>query len=203
MSWRGDPKPDLGLSSDGTMEDGRGARHPINKPITRSCLNRRALTKPEKKPQPARYCADYALTSYAAWFKRIDKSDNQFWKEVEKEESFRRQKKEKLKKKQEQKETFIKKFFPGCNNSPGGTFRLRGGDRNINSTECVAMGKIWSEESRTTLNPLKFNFTRGESKIGVGYQRTQLSDFLAGTEWTKKANMEKDKISGSRNYLGQ
>ena len=53
MSWRGDPKPDLGLSSDGTMEDGRGARHPVNKPNTRSCLNRRVITKPEKKPQPA------------------------------------------------------------------------------------------------------------------------------------------------------
>ena len=59
---------------------------------------------------------------------------------------------------------------------------------------------MWPWE--TTLNPLTFNFTRGESEIGVGYQRTQLSDFLAGTKWTKKADMEKDKLSASRNYLG-
>ena len=142
------------------------------------------------------------LTSYAALFRRIEKLENKFWKEVEKDESIRRQKNEKLRKKQEEKETFIKTFFPSCNNSPGGTFRLRGGDRNINSTECVAMGKILSKETRTTLNPIKFDFKRGESDIGVE-EKTQLSDFLAGTKWTKKADMEKDKISASRNYLGQ
>ena len=37
---------------------------------------------------------------------------------------------------QKVKESFISKFFPGCDNSPSGTFRLRGGDRNLNYTEC-------------------------------------------------------------------
>ena len=51
------------------------------------------------------------------------KIEKHFWKDVEKEEEIRRQKKETLRKKQEEKETFTKKFFPSCNNSPGGTFR--------------------------------------------------------------------------------
>ena len=148
------------------------------------------IPKQEKKPPQARYCSDYMLTSYAAWLRRIEKLENKFWKEVEKAESIRRQKKEELRKKQEEKETFIKKFFPSCYNSPGGTFRLRGGDRN--STERVAIGKIRKEEFRTTLNPIKFDFKKGESEIGVE-RKTQLSDFLAGTKWTKKADMEKYK----------
>ena len=67
---------------------------------------------------------------------------------------------------------------------------MRGGDRN--STERVAMGKIRKEEFRITLNPIKFDFKKGESEIGVE-RKTQLSAFLAGTKWTKKADMEKDR----------
>ena len=173
----------------GDLLGGRGARHPVNKPTTRRCL-----------------VGDYVLTSYSAWWRRIEKIESQFWKEVEKDENRRRQKKEELRKKQEEKKMFVKKFFPRCDNSPGGTLRLRGGDRNTNSTEGVAMGKILSEESCTTSNLLRFNLQEGEKKSGSGrgHPRSQLSDLFGGNQVDrdKETDMEKDKFSANRNYLG-
>ena len=123
----------------------------------------------------------------------------------EKEEGIMRQKKEPLRKKQEEKETFIKKFFPSCNNSPGGTFRLRGEDRNNkNSTECVAMEKIQRRKSGTTLPTLEFNLSNEKVKIGSdgGHSIDTAIKLFGETGRTKKADLEKEGISGNRGYLG-
>ena len=68
------------------------------------------------------------------------------------------------------------------------------------------MGKILSEESCTTSNLLRFNLQEGEKKSGSGrgHPRSQLSDLFGGNQVDrdKETDMEKDKFSANRNYLG-
>jgi hypothetical protein len=70
------------------------------------------------------------LTSYPAWWNRIEKEERQFHHEVEKERVEREKKKENRECKKKEKETFIKKFFPTCTNSPGGTQKLVNNNKN-------------------------------------------------------------------------
>ena len=63
---------------------------------------------------------------------------------------------EEKKKNQKQKEEFIKKFFPSCGNSPGGTLRLYGKET-PNPARNVAMGK--TDGSYLTEN-LKLGFNQ-------------------------------------------
>ena len=59
------------------------------------------------------------LTSLPAGWTRVERKERQFHKEVGK-EIMERQKREKM----NEKEMFIKKFFPESNSYPGGTFSL-------------------------------------------------------------------------------
>ena len=70
--------------------------------------------------------SDYCLTSYSAWWKRMEKVERKFEREVTKENEERRKKRMEKEKKKQEKENFVKKFFPNSTNSPGGTFRLDG-----------------------------------------------------------------------------
>ena len=54
----------------------------------------------------------YNLTSYAAWWKRMEREETKFYKEVRKEEEIRRKKKEENRMNEEGKKDFVRKFFP-------------------------------------------------------------------------------------------
>ena len=99
---------------------GVGARHPSNKPNTRGTLEKDG--KKRIGVATGRATPNFVLTSYAAWWHRMEKEASQFYKDVRDEEEKRKRKMEEKKKKQKQKEEFIKKFFPSCGNSPGGTW---------------------------------------------------------------------------------
>ena len=64
------------------------------------------------------------LTSLAAWWHRVEKDERKFLREVDREFQSKCEEKVRMEKKRKEKETFIKKFFPTCSNSPGGTQRL-------------------------------------------------------------------------------
>ena len=85
-------------------------------------------------------CADYVLTSYAAWWHRMETETSNFFKDVRKEEKKRKLKQQERERKKREKEEFVRKFFPSCENSPGGTTRLLGGAA-TNTARSVAMGK--------------------------------------------------------------
>ena len=51
---------------------------------------------------------------------------NEFYSEVRKEEKERLLRKKENERKKKEKEDFVKKFFPSCSNSPGGTKYLHG-----------------------------------------------------------------------------
>ena len=98
-------------------------------------MDRRVAGK-RSVPKPA----EYQLTSYAAWWHRVEKLATQFYKEVRREEAKRIEILEEKAKKRKEKESFIRKFFPSCKNSPGGTFRLNA-IRLCNPASMEAMGK--------------------------------------------------------------
>ena len=68
------------------------------------------------------------LTSYTAWWTRVEKDERKFIREVKKGEE--RKEEENLRKEQKTEETkkmrkmFVRKFFPNCENSPGGSEKL-------------------------------------------------------------------------------
>ena len=84
---------------------------------------------------------EYKLTSYAAWWRRVEKDENKFYKEVRKEEEDRKKRKEESKGRQERKKDFVSKFFPKYENSPGGKPYLRGLIKNMDSSTLGAVGK--------------------------------------------------------------
>ena len=55
-----------------------------------------------------------------AWWKRMEKLEALFYKEVAKKEFTRKKRKEENLKKEEGKKEFVRKFFPSCVNSPVG-----------------------------------------------------------------------------------
>ena len=86
------PMPSLDATTEPGPE-GRGARHPKNKPNTRSCLvglDVKENSVATKRAVPS--CANYVLTSYAAWWHRMEKDTSRFYKDVIKEESMRKSK---------------------------------------------------------------------------------------------------------------
>jgi hypothetical protein len=222
-SGRAEPSPEvevLGVATHMAVDGVVGGRHPRNKPNTRSCLKGRdtalnmdtgvatGIAEPssKSKSQLARDCADYTLTSYAAWWRRIEKLEAKFEKEIRKEEDIRRKKLEENRRRKEEKEGFVRKFFPSCSNSPGGTFRLRREGQNINSTGSVAVGKN-SDSIHTTSTTLPFmkNYVLQEKVIsdsGRGDLTKPVIKLFGGTGWTQRADMEKAGICASESDLG-
>ena len=84
--------------------------------------------KREEEERKKRKDKDICLTSLNAWWKRVEKEERKFYREVLKETSKREEENEKKSKKIEdvrkKKENFVRKFFPNCKNSPGGTQKL-------------------------------------------------------------------------------
>ena len=181
-----------------------GARHPNITPNTRSGLegvdgNRVKLATRRTKPTP-----EYKLTSYAAWWRRIEHLEAPFYKEVRKEEDRRKKTKEEHVKKRKEKEDFVRKFFPSCSNSPGGTLHLRKRD-SANSTGQVAVGKMC--ESLTTNSIFKKqDFERKKMKVNsseIISSTKPVIRFFATPEGAQTADMRNGEISESRTYLGQ
>ena len=104
----------------------------------------------------SRATPEYKLTSYSAWWKRMEKLEAQFYKEVDKEEFTRKKRNEENLKKEEGKKEFVQKFFPSCVNSPGGKVYLKGLP-DIDSTGKGAVGK--SSKYRSTIPAFNFHNT--------------------------------------------
>ena len=74
----------------------------------------------------------------------MEKEERKFYREVKKEAEKREE--EEIKKRQKKEETsrnieeFLKKFFPDCRNSPGGTQKLV--NNNPNSARITGVGKM-------------------------------------------------------------
>ena len=66
---------------------------------------------------------------------------NEFYSEVRKEEKERLLRKKENERKKKEKEDFVKKFFPSCSNSPGGTKYLHG-SKEKHSSRNMDVGKI-------------------------------------------------------------
>ena len=79
----------------------------------------------------------YNLTSYPAWWKRVEREETKFYKEVRKEEEIRRKKGEENRRKEEGKKDFVRKFFPNCENSPGGKTYLNGATGTVTPGDVV------------------------------------------------------------------
>ena len=127
---------------------GVGARHPNITPNTRSG---------QEGAGDGGNCYSSKLTSYAAWWKRMECAGNEFYSEVRKEEKERLLRKKENERKKKEKEDFVKKFFPSCSNSPGGTKYLHG-SKEKHSSRNMDVGKIdWnliSENSEILENNL-------------------------------------------------
>ena len=191
-----------------TVPEGVGARHPGNKPNTRSCLvgfDMKGKSVATRRAVPN--CADYVLTSYAAWWHRMETETSNFFKDVRKEEKKRKLKQQEREKKKREKEEFVKKFFPSCEDSPGGTTRLLGGAA-TNTARSVAMGKI--RNGNLTENPQHlstFNFDNyflgaGVTKKARGHSEEPVIGFVGSANWTESADMVKVEFSGSKDDLG-
>ena len=98
-----------------TGPSGVGARHPDITPNTRSG---------QEGVSDGSYISK--LTSYTAWWRRMEYAGSKFYSEVRKKEKERLLRKKEMESKKKEKEQFIKKFFPSCSNSPGGTEYLNG-----------------------------------------------------------------------------
>ena len=102
-------------------------------------------------------------------------------------------------KKRKDKESFIRKFFPSCKNSPGGTFRLNA-IRLCNPTSKEAMGK--SERNPEQLSPSKMNHFNqkqgGKLKLAGEIKKSEpVIKLFGGSPQTKMG-----KSSASRDDLG-
>ena len=71
---------------------------------------------------------DICLTSYTAWWTRVEKDERKFLREVRKTEERKedeiQRKIQKIEETKKKKKIFIQKFFPTCVNSPGGSENL-------------------------------------------------------------------------------
>ena len=107
--------------------------------------------KRKREERKKRKEKDICLTSLNAWWTRVEKEERKFYREVLKETTKREEEIEKKSKKIEdvrkKKETFIRKFFPNCKNSPGGTQKLLSAN-NIDSGRRGDMEKLISRGSQ-------------------------------------------------------
>ena len=62
------------------------------------------------------------LTSLPAWWTRVEREEKQFFKLVEQERIERKRKEDKNAEKRNEKENFVRKFFPDSNSSPWWNF---------------------------------------------------------------------------------
>ena len=60
-------------------------------------------------------------TNYTAWCNRIEKDERKFYHEVKKEKIAREEKMKKIEMKRQEKENFVRQFYPSCLSSRGGT----------------------------------------------------------------------------------
>ena len=84
--------------------------------------------KVKREERKKRKEKDICLTSYTAWWTRVEKDERKFIREVKKgeerkEEEIQR-KNQKIEETKKMKKIFIRKFFPTCENSPGGSEHL-------------------------------------------------------------------------------
>ena len=99
---------------------------------------------------------DICLTSYTAWWTRVEKDERKFIREVRKieerkEEEIQR-KNQKIEETKKMKKIFIRKFFPTCENSPGGSEHLIPAE-STNSAKVEGVRKVMKKvKSRTDLN---------------------------------------------------
>jgi hypothetical protein len=104
-----------------------------------------------------KYKEGYCLTSFTAWWKRVEKEERKFYREVDKENDIRDRKKHEKEKKNREKEMFLKKFFPEINNSPGGTLNLKKSRLDITPGRKRAMGK--TDDGISDVTPAKKTLT--------------------------------------------
>ena len=136
---------------------------------------------------------DYKLTSYAAWWRRVEKDENKFYKEVRKEEEDRKKKKEESKGRQERKKDFVSKFFPKYENSPGGKPYLRGLIRSNDSSTLGAVGKADDEGTVVPNLPNRIIFeTKVKTSTWNYVDRGQPIETFANPEITPAADLRKD-----------
>ena len=120
------------------------------------------------------------LTSYTAWWRRVEKEEKKFYREIEKENIRREEKMKELKEKRKGKEDFIRKFFPTCESSPGGTqiivmrkpldvspVRGRGSGKNVS-------GRSYLFPARTNNFPINFTFNNSRT-VSQNEQRKKTS----------------------------
>ena len=148
----------------------------------------------------------YNLTSYAAWWKRIEREETKFYREVRNEEEIRRKKKEENRRKEEGKKDFVRKFFPNCKNSPGGKTYLN----EPAGTEHVtpgAVGKIVNGRTVIPKNNLIFKKTLFQTKVKTNLTHIRDKDpaieVFAKPIMRQSADMRKVGDSGNRDHLGQ
>ena len=124
-----------------------GGGAPLKQINTRACdLSDRSKKREERRKKNGN---NICLTSYTAWWYRIEKEERKFYKEVEKDNMRREEMKKRLEEKREKKESFVKKFFPTCESSPGGTQRLVNIKKStdVNSTGERDVGKVMARSS--------------------------------------------------------
>jgi hypothetical protein len=183
----------------------RGARHPSKTPTTRSGLggeiHHGLATTKRAGPTP-----EYKLTSYSAWWKRMERLEGQFYKEVAKEEVTRKNRKDENLKKEEGKKEFVRKFFPSCVSSPGGKVYLKGLP-DIDSTGRGDVGK--RNIDRSTIPVLNFNFqhtleAKGKVKTSINnHQKEPVIEAFVRPLIAHTADTEKVGNLVIRTHLGQ
>ena len=80
----------------------------------------------------------------------MEKSGTKFYSEVRKEENERLLRKQEKEKKKKEKEEFVKKFFPSCTNSPGGTNYLFGSREKCSSRKGAVDKREWNLTSENS-----------------------------------------------------
>ena len=90
--------------------EGGGARHPRNKPNTQSGLEGSVvMDKRVARKRAVPNHAEYKLTSYAAWWHRVEKLGTKFYKEVRRDEEKRRKM---IDEKEKRQGKFCKEILP-------------------------------------------------------------------------------------------
>ena len=130
-----------------------GGGAPLKQINTRACdLSDRSKKREERKKRMGN---TICLTSYTAWWSRVEKDERRFYREVEKENVKREEKMKELKEKRKGKENFVRKFFPTCESSPGGTQRLITTTKPIDVSSARGRGDGKSVSGRSDLFPAK------------------------------------------------
>ena len=126
------------------------------------------------------------------------------------EERKRKIKQQERERNKREKEEFMRKFFPSCENSPGGTTRLlgRGGGTGTNTARNEAMGKMRdgnlkeSPQPSSILNFDNYFLGSGVNRKARGHFEEPVIGFVGSSNWTESADMRKVDTSGSKDDLG-